>query len=114
MSLPVPSAVTTWVRLLASGRVTRRAFRYAVVVGIILIVINHGDAILAGRVTHGDILKMGLTVLVPYLVSALSSVGATLEHARTAGPDGDLAGTEQARPDGSALRAAPRDRDPEC
>jgi hypothetical protein len=61
----------------------RRACTYAVVVGAVLITINHGDAILAGDLPTGRWLRMGLTVLVPYLVSTFSSVGATLERDRT-------------------------------
>jgi hypothetical protein len=59
--------------------VVRRAVTFALVVGAVLIAINHGDAILAGDVDRHRLLKMGLTVLVPYTVSTLSSVGATLE-----------------------------------
>lgn len=55
-----------------------RACKYAVVVGAVLITINHGDALLAGDVDARRLLKIGLTVLVPYAVSTLSSVGATL------------------------------------
>ena len=54
----------------------RRALLYAVVVGAVLIAINHGDALLAGRIERGRALRMALTVLVPYVVSTLSSVGA--------------------------------------
>lgn len=54
----------------------RRALLYAAVVGAILIAINHGDALLAGRLERGRALRMALTVLVPYVVSTLSSVGA--------------------------------------
>ena len=63
-----------------------RACTYAVVVGAVLITINHGDAILAGDLPTGRWLRMGLTVLVPYLVSTFSSVGATLERGSCA-PD---------------------------
>jgi hypothetical protein len=59
-----------------SPRVVRRALLYAVVVGAILIAINHGDALIAGQVGPERWWKMGLTVLVPYTVSTLSSVGA--------------------------------------
>jgi len=61
-------------RLAFEARVVRRALAFAVVVGSVLIVINHGDAILTGDVGPGRWLKMGLTVLVPYVVSTLSSV----------------------------------------
>ena len=57
-------------------QVVRRALAYAVVVGSLLIAINHGHAILAGEVDRGRLLQMGLTVMVPYAVSTLSSVGA--------------------------------------
>lgn len=57
--------------------VVLRALGYAVVVGAILITINHADAILRGDITAGRLTKMGLTVIVPYVVSTLSSVGAT-------------------------------------
>ena len=56
--------------------VVRRACGYALVVGAILIAINHGDAILAGDLDATRCWKMGLTLLVPYTVSTLSSVGA--------------------------------------
>lgn len=66
--------------LALSRAVVRRACTYAVIVGAVLIAINHGDAILAGEVGAGSYLKMGLTVLVPYTVSTLSSVQAILSR----------------------------------
>jgi hypothetical protein len=61
-----------------------RGLKFSVVVGTVLIGINHGDAILAGELTRTNYLKMGLTVVVPYLVSVFSSVGAMIENARGA------------------------------
>lgn len=49
---------------------------YAVVVGAILITINHADAIAKGAISGTRALKMILTAIVPYTVSTLSSVGA--------------------------------------
>ena len=60
--------------------VVKRALGYAVVVGAILTTINHGDAILRGDITRGRLFKMGLTVIVPYVVSTFSSVGALRER----------------------------------
>jgi hypothetical protein len=60
--------------------VVKRALKYAVVVGCILIAINHSDAILKAEVTPGRLLRMALTVVVPYVVSTLSSVGAIREQ----------------------------------
>jgi len=72
--------VNEWLELATSWPVVRRALKFAVVVGAILIAINHGDAILQGEVGPDRLLKMGLTVLVPYAVSTLSSVGAMREQ----------------------------------
>lgn len=65
-----------FVAIAFSRAVVRRALGYAVVVGAILIAINHADALLRGDVDVVRGLKMALTVLVPYAVSTLSSVQA--------------------------------------
>jgi hypothetical protein len=75
-------------RYATSWPCVRRASLYAIVVGAILITINHGDAILSGDVDAGRMTKMGLTMMVPYVVSTLSSVGAYREHRRRGGKDG--------------------------
>ena len=66
-----------------SREVVRRASGYGLVVGAILIAINHGDAVLRGEVDTGRGLRMVLTVLVPYTVSTLSSVQACLAARRS-------------------------------
>ena len=53
-----------------------RALRVALLVGTVLIAINHGDRILNSSVAQLDFLKMILTYLVPYGVSTFSSVAA--------------------------------------
>ena len=68
-----------WLQLALRPSVVKRALKYALIVGFILIAINHGDAIFSGQVTQGRLLKMLLTVMVPYVVSTLSSVGTLLE-----------------------------------
>ena len=68
-----------WIRLAIAWPVVKRGLKYAIIVGAILIAINHGDAILRGDVSDGQYLKMGLTAIVPYCVSVLSSVGAIIE-----------------------------------
>ena len=65
-----------WLSVALERSIVLRACKYAVVVGAVLITINHGDALLAGDVAPERWWKMGLTVLVPYTVSTLSSVGA--------------------------------------
>lgn len=63
-------------RLARQPAIVRRALKYALVVGAILLGINHGDALLRGEVDRTRAWRMALTVLVPYVVSTLSSVGA--------------------------------------
>lgn len=79
---PTPS----WVRIALSPSVVRRSLMYTVIVGAILIVINHGDALLRGDLTAGRVGRMVLTLCVPYAVSTLSSVGAVRTASRTAVP----------------------------
>jgi hypothetical protein len=71
-----------WLAVARERATVLRALKFAAVVGSILIAINHGDALLAGDLGTRRLLKMGLTVLVPYTVSTLSSVGATLAARR--------------------------------
>lgn len=68
--------IRDWFKLAMQPTVVRRALAYAVIVGAILILINHSDALLKGDITTAHLWRMGLTALVPYLVSTLSSVGA--------------------------------------
>jgi hypothetical protein len=75
-----------WLELAFAPSVRRRAFRVALVVGSLLLAINHGDAILHGDVSFVRALRMILTVLVPYLVSTVSSVGAIRDLQRSADP----------------------------
>lgn len=75
------SGLRDWLPLIVAGPVVRRALKFALIVGAILIAINHGDALLAGAVGGERLLKMALTVTVPYLVSTFSSVAALRELA---------------------------------
>ena len=68
------SVRASWWTLASSPPVVKRASVMAGVVGVILIAINHGPALLGGDVSVGRVLQMGLTVLVPYTVSTVSSV----------------------------------------
>ena len=73
-------SLRTWLQMAAHPGTVRRALITAVVVGAILISINHGPAILAHDVTFGRVLQMCLTVLVPYAVSTVSSVATRREE----------------------------------
>jgi len=77
--------LNTALKLATSPNVVRRALGYAIVVGAILIAINHADALARGEFDLIRGIKMGLTVLVPYTVSTLSSVQAL--RGRAGAPD---------------------------
>lgn len=59
-------------------RIVKRASVTALAVGAILIVINHGDALLSGQVDINRLFKIILTVFVPYIVSTVSSASSIL------------------------------------
>jgi uncharacterized membrane protein len=63
-----------WLTLCLTKPVMRRAAWTALIVGTILILINHGNAILMGEVDRTRIFQMCLTAIVPYIVSTVSSV----------------------------------------
>jgi hypothetical protein len=75
---------------LASRRdVVVRALKTALLVGIVLIAINHGDALLRGDVDSVRLLKMLVTFAVPYCVSTFASVSTLKNLAATAGSSTD-------------------------
>lgn len=78
-SVAYPTSFVEWCALICRRSVVLRGLKFSVVVGAILIAINHGDAILAGELTPTNYVKMALTVVVPYVVSVLSSVGAIVD-----------------------------------
>jgi hypothetical protein len=65
-----------WFQFATQRTVVRRAVSCMLVVGTVLIAINHGDAIRHGQITAGRLVQIGLTLLVPYCVSTFSSVSA--------------------------------------
>ena len=77
---PRPTTFSEWCSLICRVSVVKRGLKFCLVVGIILIAINHGDVILRGELQPINYLKMGLTVIVPYMVSVFSSVGAIIEQ----------------------------------
>lgn len=68
-----------WIRLASHPATVRRAFFTSLIVGAVLIGINHGPAVLRGELTRSRVLQMALTVLVPYTVSTVSSVATRRE-----------------------------------
>jgi hypothetical protein len=71
-----------WIALATSRSVVQRATVVAIVVGSILVIINHGDAIMRGDLSAGRLIRIALTIGVPYCVSTYSSVSALRGAAR--------------------------------
>ena len=70
----------SFVQIATRKSVVKRASRIAIVVGIVLGLLNHGDAIFTGTLTTVQLAKICLTFLVPYSVSTYSSVLAIRER----------------------------------
>ncbi len=82
-----------WLALASCRSVVKRSLKTALVVGSILIVINHGSAIWQGDIGPERVWRMALTVIVPYLVSTSSSVCALREASRNQRIDSDCQGS---------------------
>jgi hypothetical protein len=76
------SSVKSWLKLARHPATVKRAALTALIVGSVLIAINHGLAIFSGQLDRARIIQMCLTVLVPYTVSTVSSVSTRKELAR--------------------------------
>lgn len=72
--------IREWLQIAGRRPIVMRALKYAIFVGSILIVINHGHAIFTDTLDSTRLVQMLLTVLVPYCVSTASSVGAILDQ----------------------------------
>jgi len=71
-----------WFAIAVSPEVIKRSACYAIVVGSILILINHGACILDGVYSHQCFLQSILSALVPYIVVTFSSVQTTISIER--------------------------------
>lgn len=72
--------MSSWFELATRKEVIKRSLKTSLIVGSLLALINHGDAILAFEVPFERAVKMALTYLVPYLVSTSASIGAIRHH----------------------------------
>jgi len=66
--------VRHFLKLCFSRDIVKRASFTALIVGAVLMVINHGDVLLTGQLETSRLFKIILTFLVPYTVSTISSV----------------------------------------
>lgn len=63
--------------------VVRTAVRISIIVGTILVLINHGSAVASWSFSKQNLIQICLTYLVPYCVSTYSSVRAIQDQLRT-------------------------------
>ena len=73
------SKMSIWLSLALDRETVRRSTKVGLIVGTVLVCINHGDALLAGNIDMNRAAKMILTYFVPYLVSTYASLSAKLE-----------------------------------
>ena len=66
-----------------SKPVVFRAVKVAILVGVILALINHGELILSGNITTECWVKMLITCFVPYTVSSVTATMNILEQSNT-------------------------------
>ncbi|WP_415920651.1 nitrate/nitrite transporter NrtS [Tateyamaria sp. SN6-1] len=83
-TVPLPSF---WSIALARKTVMR-AGRIALIVGVVIALINHGDRMATGQMDAVGWLKCVMTFLVPYCVSTYSSVQAVRDRLREEVTDG--------------------------
>lgn len=68
--------INEWLKIALKKNILTRALKVALVVGSILMLINHGDVILSNGLSIKEFIKIALTYLVPYCVSTYSSTEA--------------------------------------
>ncbi len=71
--------MSKWLSLALDRETVRRSTKVGLIVGTVLVCINHGDALLAGNIDMNRAAKMILTYFVPYLISTYASLSAKLE-----------------------------------
>lgn len=70
----------SWWDIALEREVIKRSLKTSLIIGSILAMINHGDALLALDMPLDRVIKMVLTYAVPYLVSTSASIGAIRHH----------------------------------
>ncbi len=70
----------SWWDIALEREVIKRSLKTSLIVGSILAIINHGDALFALDMPLDRIIKMILTYAVPYLVSTSASISAIRHH----------------------------------
>ncbi|MGG6297091.1 nitrate/nitrite transporter NrtS [Leptolyngbya sp. AN02str] len=75
-------AIRGYVLALCDPAMSRAAIRVALMVGSLLLVINHGAAVFQGKMTRDRWLSAGITYLVPYAVNIQGQYAATARRTK--------------------------------
>jgi hypothetical protein len=70
----------SWIRAALSPGVVRRSTKVSLIVGTILVAINHGDLLFGGDIGAALYWKIPMTFCVPYAVSTYAAVDALLQR----------------------------------
>ncbi len=70
----------SWLEAATLNQVVTRSMRVSLVVGTILVGINHGDVLIGAGISPDMLWKIPLTYLVPYSVSTYASVDSILSR----------------------------------
>ena len=76
----IQSKFAKYFAIATSTSVMKRSTCYAIVVGSLLILINHGGCVLDNVYDHKCFMQSILSVIVPYMVVTFSSVQATISN----------------------------------
>jgi hypothetical protein len=78
-------SILAWLCQACHPATVRRAGITAVIVGVLLVAINHGYAIAQGDISFLRLFQIVLTFAVPYMVSTVSSIATRRELEREKG-----------------------------
>ncbi|MGI9221309.1 MAG: nitrate/nitrite transporter NrtS [Woeseiaceae bacterium] len=70
----------SWLQVATRQPVVARSLKVSMIVGTILVGINHGDALLGAGLSNEMMWKVPLTYMVPYAVSTYAAVDAILSQ----------------------------------
>lgn len=70
----------SWYQVATRRQVVARSLRVSLIVGTILVGINHGNVLLGGGAATDLVWKIPLTYMVPYAVSTYAAVDAILSQ----------------------------------
>ena len=76
--------ITQFIKTAGEPTILKRSLKVSMIVGTILMFINHGDKLLYSSIDATLIIKILMTYCVPFCVSTQASVSATLQSRKKA------------------------------